>query len=123
MSAIPIGLIIATAVLGGALVVFSIVRLLAVIRGSVIARLPALPEQDVLFAQPGSYVLCIEVPHFSSGFAGSSFALRDAGGREMPSAPILFRTKVSGLARVRLSVRSFDITRAGRFRLVATGLA
>lgn len=122
MHPIPIALTIAVAILGAVLLVYSIVRLLAVVRASVIVRLPAVPEQDVTFAQAGPTVLCIETTHFGSAFSGVQFSLRDASGRDVPSSPILFRTKVSGFARVRLSVRTFEIPLPGRYRLVATGI-
>ena len=121
---IPIAtpLLIAVAVLGAIVLAFSIGRLLALVRGSLLARLPTLAEQDVTIASPGSVVLCIEGPHFGTQFAGVDFAVTDGAGRALPSAPILFRTKVSGFSRVRLSVRSFEIVRAGRYRLVARGI-
>jgi hypothetical protein len=113
----------AAAIAGAALVVFSIVRLLRVLRESILARLPAASEQDVRFPAEGPVVLCIEAPHFSTAFAGVDFAMRDDHGHEVPSTPIVFRSKVSGFSRVRLSVRAFDVPRAGRYRLVASGIA
>jgi hypothetical protein len=122
MHVIPVELTIGAAVLGAASVVYSILRLIALLRESVIVRLPAREEQDVRFANPGPVLLCIEVPHFSSVFAGVDFAMRDDFGHEVPSTPIVFRTKVSGFSSVRLSVRTFDIARAGRYQLHANGL-
>jgi hypothetical protein len=123
MQAFILELTVGLAILGATLLAYAIVRLLAVVRASVIVRLPAVPEQDVTFGQAGPVVLCIETTHFGTAFAGVDFAMRDASGRELPSAPILFRTKVSGFSRVRLSVRAFDITRAGRYRLISTGIS
>ena len=122
MLPVPTDLLIAIAVLGAAAVVYSIVRLLAVLRDSVIVRLPASAEQDVRFANPGPVLLCIEAPLLSTAFAGVDFAMRDDSAREVPSTPILFRARVSGFSRVRLSVRTFDIARAGRYRLMASGI-
>jgi hypothetical protein len=115
--------LVAVAVLGAIVLAFSIGRLLAVVRNGLLARLPTLPEQDVRIASPGTVILCIEAPHFGTHFAGVDFAMRDDAGRELPSAPIVFRTKVSGFSRVRLSVRSFEVARAGRYRLLARGIA
>lgn len=123
MHPIPVQLTIVVAVIGVALLVYSIVRLLGVVRASVIVRLPAVPEQDVTFAQAGPTVLCIETTHFGSAFSGVQFAMRDATGRNVASSPILFRAKVSGFTRVRLSVRSFEIPLPGHYRLIATGIA
>jgi hypothetical protein len=94
-----------------------------VVRDSILVRLPAVPEQDVRFDAPGTVVLCIEQPHFGAAFAGVAFSMRDEGGREVPSTPIVFRSKVAGFSRVRLAVRAFEIARAGRYRLAASGLA
>lgn len=123
MPPFPIQLTVGVAILGGALLVYAIVRLVAVVRASVIARVPAVPEQDVEFREAGQVVLCIESTRFDTAFGGVQFALSDAAGRAVPSAPILFRTMVSGISRVRLSVRTFEIPRRGRYRLVATGIA
>ena len=115
-------LAIGLAVVGAATLVYSILQLLKLLRESVIVRLPAKEEQDVRFANPGPVLLCIEAPHFSTAFAGVDFAMRDDSDREVPSTPILFRAKVSGFSRVRLSLRTFEIARAGRYRLFARGL-
>ena len=59
MLPIPTEVLEAAAIAGAALVVFSIVRLLRVLRESILARLPAVPEQDVRFPAAGPVVLCI----------------------------------------------------------------
>ena len=122
MPAISTALLEAAALAGAVLLVFSIVRLLRVLRESILARLPAVPEQDVRFAAAGTAVLCIEQPHLGMAFAGVDFSMRDDYGHEVPSTPIVFRSKVSGFSRVRLSVRAFEIPRSGRYRLVASGI-
>jgi hypothetical protein len=116
-------LLVAIAVIGGVLLIFSIGRLLRSVRGSLLARVSAVAEQYVALASAGPVVLCIEAPHFGTQFAGVDFAMREESGRELPSTPIVFRTKVSGFSRVRLSVRAFEIPRAGRYLLVANGIA
>ncbi len=113
---------IGTALFGAALLACSIVRLIAVVRTSIIVRLPVLREQDVRFPEPGLVMLCIETTYLDSSFGGAGFALTDFSGHDVPSAPILFRTKVSSFSRVRLSIRTFQIPRAGRYRLVVTGV-
>ena len=119
----PAGLLVAAALVGAVLAAFSIARLLRVLRASILARLPVVPEQDVRFAAAGTAILCIEQPHLGTAFAGVDFAMRDDDGHDVPSAPIVFRSKVSGFSRVRLSVRAFEIPRAGRYRLTASGIA
>jgi hypothetical protein len=123
MLPVPTEILACAALLGAVLVVFAIARLLRVLRESILARLPAVPEQDVRFTAPGTAVLCIEQPHLGTAFAGVDFAMRDDYGHEVPSTPIVFRSKVSGFSRVRVSLRAFEIPRAGRYRLVASGIA
>ena len=123
MPIVPTELLAAAPFVGAVLVVFSILRLLRVLRDSILARVPAVPEQDVRFAAAGTAVLCIEQPLFGMPFAGVDFTMRDDYGHDVPSAPIVFRSKVSGVSRVRLAVRAFEIPRGGRYRLVASGIA
>jgi len=119
---IPTGALALIAMAGAALLAWSILRLVAVVRSSILVRVPVLAAQDVSLAEAGTIVLCIEAPHFGTQFAGVDFAMQDSAGRDVPSAPIVFRAKVSGFSRVRLSVRSFDVPRAGRYRLLARGI-
>lgn len=123
MPSIPTEVLAGAALLGAVLIVFSIMRLLRVLGESILARLPAVPEQDVRFAAAGTTVLCIEQPHLSTAFTGVDFAMRDDYGHDVPSTSIVFRSKVSGFSRVRLSLRAFEVPRAGRYRLVASGIA
>jgi hypothetical protein len=111
------------ALLGAGLLAYAIVRTLRVVRGSVLVRLPAVAQQDVDFAEPGRVVLCIEQPRLETALWRAKYALHDASGREVPSALILFRTSVSGISSVRLSLRSFDLAQPGRYRLTVTGIA
>jgi hypothetical protein len=111
----PIELTVGIAILGAALLAYAILRLLAVVRASIIVRLPAVPEQNVQFAAAGQVVLCIETTHLDTAFWGVQFAMSDVS-----STPIVFRTKVSGFSRVRLALRTFEIPRPGRYRLVAS---
>ena len=119
---IPTGALALIAMAGAALLAWSILRLVAVVRSSILVRVPVLAAQDVSLAEAGTIVLCIEAPHFGTQFAGVDFAMQDSAGRDVPSAPIVFRAKVSGFSRVRLSVRSFDVPRAGLYRLLARGI-
>ncbi len=74
ISPFPIQLTVGVALLGAALLGYAIVRLVAVVRASVIARVPAVPEQDVEFMEAGQVVLCIESTRFDTAFGGVQFA-------------------------------------------------
>jgi hypothetical protein len=119
---ISTALLVLAATIGVVLLLASIRRLIAVVRGSVLARVPALDAQEVTLATSGTVVLWIEAPHFSTAFAGVDFGMLDAAGRALATAPILFRTRVSGASRVRLGLRTFEVPHAGRYRVVASGI-
>ena len=111
------------ALLGAASLAYSVVHTLALLRQSLVARLPLRAEQEVDFAAPGDYVLHVEQPRFALTLAHAGFVLRSADdGREVRSAPILFRTLQSGVSAVRLSVRRFAVVHAGRYELTVSGL-
>ena len=110
--------------MGIAILVFTITRLVGLLRTSIVARLPALPEQLVSFEQPGTYILHLEHPRFATALRRARYSLRDpASAQEVQSRPILFRTTSSGFAIVRYSVRRYTVQRPGRYALSITGIA
>lgn len=66
MPIVPGGFLAGAAFPGAVLVVYSIPRLLRVMRESILVRLPAAPEQDVRFAAAGTAVLCNEQSHLGT---------------------------------------------------------
>jgi hypothetical protein len=109
---------------GAALLFFTITGLLALLRKSVVARLPVIAEQIVAFEHPGTFILHVEHTRFATALLYAAFSLRDAAGtREVRSGPpILFRTTRSGFTTVRSSVRRFTVKRPGRYELSVTGI-
>lgn len=119
-----VALTIGAMVLGVAILAFTITRLVGLLRASVVGRLPAVAEQFVAFEQPGTFILHLEQPRFSTVLRRAAFSLRDsAGNREVRPWPILFRTTSSGVSTVRLSVRGFAVERPGRYALSIAGIA
>jgi hypothetical protein len=109
--------------LGGVLLYYSITRIVRLLRESEVARLPAAAESAVTFGAPGTYVLHIEQPRFSLAMFSAQFALRDAvTGADVRSSPVIFRTTNSGLSTASVSVRYFEIERAGGYLLVVSGI-
>ena len=109
--------------LGVAILFFTITRLVGLLRTSVVARLPAVAEQIVVFEQPGTFILHLEQPRFATALRRARFSLRDAASaRDVQSWPILFRTTSSGFSTVRFSVRRFAVERPGRYALSVTGI-
>lgn len=101
----------------------SIPALVREVRASVIHRLPLVAEQKVEFDAAETYVLHAEGKRFSTAFRGVEFSLRDdALGREVATQKILLRSQVSGLSKVRISLRRFTVERPGEYTLCITGL-
>jgi hypothetical protein len=118
----PVALItFLAALVGGAFVVVAIVKLVRVVQSSVIARLPLVADQEVRLPEAGRVDLYVEQPTLAWNIGGFTFAMRDAVGREVPSSLILMRTRVSGMARTRLAVRSFAVPAAGLYRILSGG--
>jgi hypothetical protein len=109
--------------LGAVLLYFSITNTLKLLRESEVTRVPAAAETTVPFSAPGTYVLHVDQPRFNMAMLGAKFALRDeATGTDVRSSPVIFRTTVSGMSRASVSVRYFEIERAGAYRLLVTGI-
>ncbi|MDB5987643.1 MAG: hypothetical protein JWR16_2696 [Nevskia sp.] len=109
--------------LGMVMLGFTITRTVGLVKSSVIVRLPVLAEQSVDFERAGTFTLNLEYPRLSTALLHAEFSLRDAGDREVPSWPIVFRTVVSGFSVVRFPVRGYAIAHPGRYRLIASGIA
>jgi hypothetical protein len=101
---------------------FAIRSLIRRARLDALARLPLTPEHQ--FKLPaGDVILHLSGPLGKVGLGRLSFALLDAGGVSMPSAPILLRTRRStSLRNLTLSVRRFSVPIAGVYRLQVAGI-
>ena len=92
-------------------------------RDSVLVSVPLVAEQDIDIPDSGTMLLHAEGPRMTTVFGDLDYRLTDlSDNRDVPLAMVLFRQKSSGLSRVRLSLRSFDVARPGRYRLTVTGL-
>lgn len=108
--------------LGAVVLGFSIKSLLALLRDAEVARVPGAVEQTVAFKEPGTYVLHVEQPRLNTALHSAGFSLRDARGSEVRSTAVIFHTTKSGFSTASISVRSFDVERAGSCRLVVSGV-
>lgn len=98
-------------------------RLYVAQRDSVRITLPLVAQQDFEIPQAGAMLLHAEGPRFTTKFGGLDYRLFDvARDRAVPLAAVLFRQSSSGLKQSRLSLRAFEITDPGRYRLTVTGL-
>jgi hypothetical protein len=87
-----------------------------------LARLPIAREHRVELPA-GDVILHLSGPLGKIGLGRLSFALVDAGGASVPSAPIVLRTRRStSLRNLTLSVRRFSVPVAGAYRFQVAGI-
>ncbi len=116
-------LTVGVALLGATILFFSIMRLVALMRESEVARLPAAAEGRVTFEEAGPYVLHIEQPRFNLALLHAEFALHDPRtDADVRSSPVIFRTTTSGFSTASVSIRRFEIERPGIYRLLVSGI-
>ena len=110
-------------VIGVVVLFLAVTRLFALLRATEVTRVPFAAETPVTFNAPGAYVLHVEQPRLSFALGNAEFALRDAtSAEEVRSSPVIFRTTVSGVSSARVSVRDFEVPRAGVYRLLVKGI-
>src|SRR5262249_42271928 len=101
-------------VIGVVVLFLAVTSLFALLRATEVTRVPVAAETPVTFNAPGAHVLHVEQPRLSFALGNAEFALRDAtSAEEVRSSPVIFRTTVSGVSSARVSVRDFDVPRAG----------
>lgn len=113
---------LALSVLAALLLGWTVRSLVRVLRYSVVAALPICPEQPLQLPGAGSYDLYVEGLRFTTDFARIEFALLDPRRVPVRLRPAIFRTLVSGARRIRLRLRSFEATAAGRYTLQLSGI-
>jgi len=95
---------------------------LATLRAARLCDVPLLVSQPVEFPTAGRVVLCIEGPRFTPRFRKLSYELQRPDGTTIAGHRILFRTVTSGLAKARLTLRTYYLPDAGHYRLDIRGL-
>jgi hypothetical protein len=105
------------------LLVRTIKGLVRTVRASRVAAVPLAPEARVRLETTGPLQLAMEGRRFSRDFAGVTFTLHRVDvGQEVPMRRLLFRTRVSGMDRVRLSLYALDVPAPGEYYLRAESL-
>lgn len=119
LTALSIGVM----VVGAIVLFFAVTRMFVLLRTSEIASLPVVPEAQLTFEEPGTYVLHVDQPRLGFALMHAQYTLRDMmSGYEVRSSPVIFRTTVSGVSSARVSVRYFEVPHAGVYRLAVTGV-
>ncbi len=109
-------------VLATGLLIFFILGVMRLVKDTTIVGVPLLEEQDVEFKDAGRAVLSIEGPHLTARFARLEYGLISPRGAEIPGRTVIFRARTSGLSRVRLTLKTYEIPQPGRYRLHVKGL-
>ncbi len=99
-----------------------IVRVVRLVKRSLITRVPLAASQIVEFAEAGPVILCIEGPRFTTKFAWLKYRLETEDGAEVPWRRRWFRAQTSGVSTVRMELRKFVVPRPGRYVLHVEGI-
>lgn len=115
---VPIGLICLVA-----LPIF-VWRLIDTHRSELVLSVPLLADQEISIEATGSYLLNAEGPRATRAFGGLDYQLTDLSDQSRVSlGTIVVPYTSSGISRSRLSVRTFEVEKPGRFRLSVSGLS
>jgi len=95
---------------------------LATLRAARLFDVPLLESQRVEFPTAGPVVLCMEGPRFTPRFRKLRYELRLPEGTAIAGHRILFRTVASGIAKARVTLRTYDLPHAGHYLLDIHGL-
>jgi hypothetical protein len=109
-------------ILSAAALVYLIKDVIKVMREAHLISVPLVEEQEVEFTEPGRVVLCVEGPLFTTQFARLSYRLIGSDGRPVESRRSWFRSRSSGLSKVRMELEYYRITSPGSHGLQIQGL-
>lgn len=99
-----------------------ILNLVRLARQAPILRIPILEQQDIEFAEAGPLVLSIEGPILTGRFRKLSYELSQGFGTPVDGRTTWFHARTSGLRKVRMAIRSYEIPEPGRYILRINGL-
>ncbi len=97
-------------------------RLIDNYRADEILSVPLVAEQELSLDGAGPMLLHGEAPRLSAAFGGLDFRLtRLADDRDLTLSDIWMKSSSSGFSKARLSLRAFELTQPGRYRLTVLG--
>ncbi|BBL70158.1 hypothetical protein [Methylogaea oryzae] len=108
--------------LGALLLATCIVKVVRLLKASELSRAALVERQEVVFADAGPVVLCIEGPPLSRRFVRLDFALESSDGGAVAGRANWFRLRSSGFSKARLQLLTYLIPRPGRYVLRIGGL-
>jgi hypothetical protein len=101
---------------------FFILNVVRLVKKAHILSVPLLEQQDVEFVEAGRVVLCLEGPRLSGRFAGLDYELSAVDGTPVKGRTTWFHAKTSGLSKVRMEMRIYEIPEPGCYVLRVQGL-
>ncbi len=117
-------------VVGIALIIMSVRRIVGAIRVRELLRVSLVAEQDVDLTDPGPLVFVVDKPRFRrvqaslfKPFAMSVSLENAATGQVETASSVLMPFTVEGISRIRYELASLQSIKPGRYRLRVAGLA
>ena len=105
-----------------ALLGFFILNVIRLVDKSKILSVPFLAQQEVKFPVAGRVVLCHEGPLLSRRFLNLDYDLRAHDGMTIEGKTTWFHARTSGFSKVRMELKSYEITKPGSYVLLIRGL-
>jgi|MudIll2142460700_1097286.scaffolds.fasta_scaffold14547_3 hypothetical protein len=105
-----------------ALLGFFILSVIRLVDRSKILSVPLVARQEVDFPAAGRVVLCMEGPLLTSRFAHLDYELRPREGMPIEGKTTWFHARTSSFSKVRMELKSYEITRPGSYILQVRGL-
>lgn len=108
--------------LGLGLLIYFITSVVRLIDSARIFSVPLIERQLIEFPDAREVILCGEGPRFTRRFAKLDFRLKMEDGTPIDGRTIWIHSLTSGISKVRIDLKSFQIPRAGRYWLEVEGL-
>ena len=100
---------------GAGLLIYFIVGVVKTVNRARMFSVPLLEHQIIEFPEAREVILCGEGPRFTSRFARLNFVIKTEDGDLIDSHSTLFHATTSGISKVRVELRSFQIPRPGGY--------
>jgi len=108
--------------LGLGLLIYFITSVIKLVDNSRILSVPLIERQLIEFPEARKVILCGEGPRFTRRFAKLEFLLKMEDGSSIDGRTIWIHSLISGISKVRIDLKSFQIPRPGCYWLEIQGL-
>lgn len=108
--------------LGFGLLIYFITNVVKLVDNARIFSGPLIERQLIEFSEARKVILCGEGPRFTRRFAKLEFLLNMEDGSPINGRTIWIHSLISGISKVRIDLKSFQIPKPGRYWLEIQGL-